>query len=29
MHHEQIATLLYPAYDTEAGGVKIYEIALK
>lgn len=29
MHKEQIAELLYQAYETEEGGVKIYETALR
>jgi hypothetical protein len=29
MHKEQIAELLYQAYETEQGGEKIYEIAIK
>jgi hypothetical protein len=29
MHKEQIAELLYQAFETEQGGVKIYETALK
>jgi rubrerythrin len=29
MHKEQIAELLYQAYETEQGGVKIYETALR
>jgi rubrerythrin len=29
MHKEQIAELLYQAYETEEGGVKIYETALE
>ena len=29
MHKEQIAELLYQALETEEGGVKIYETALK
>ena len=29
MHKEQIAELLYQAYETEQGGEKVYETALK
>ena len=29
MRNEQVAELLYQAYEVEQGGVKIYETALK